>query len=66
MHMHGFYAETEVILELRAVPEKSVAKADRCDAVRPGSAKRRDVKHVLQVAAAHLDVLVKLWEEAHA
>ena len=65
-HVHGFYAETEVIVELRLRPAREVAKADRSDAVRPGNAKRNDVKYILRVAAAHFDDLVRLWEEAHA
>jgi hypothetical protein len=65
-HVHGFYAETEVIVDLLQGPRRGVAKADRRDAVRPGNAKRNDVKHILQVAAAHFDELVTSWEEAHA
>lgn len=65
-HVHGFYAETELIVDLLPGPPRSVAKAKRRDAIRPGNAKRNDVKYVLQVAAAHFDELVTLWEEAHA
>jgi len=65
-HVHGFYAETEVIVELREINGKEVALADRTDAVRPGNTSRSDVKHILRVAAAHFDELVKLWEESHA
>jgi hypothetical protein len=65
-HVHGFYAETELIVDLLPGPPRGVAKADRRDAVRPGNAKRNDVKYILQVAAAHFDQLVTLWEEAHA
>jgi len=64
--MHAFYAETEVILELRETPVRGVAIAQRSDAVRPGRARRSDVKHILQVAAVHFDELVRLWEQAHA
>lgn len=64
-HVHGFYAETEVIVELRDRPRREVARADRSDAVRPGNARRSDVKRVLLVATAHFDELVQLWEEAH-
>jgi hypothetical protein len=63
-HVHGFYAETEVIVELRA--RREVAKADRSNAVRPGNASRSDVKYILRVATEHFDELVQLWEEAHA
>ena len=62
-HVRGFYAEIEVIVELR---NGSIALANRTDAVRPGKSSRSDVRHVLEVAAAHIDELVELWEEAHA
>jgi hypothetical protein len=65
-HVHGFYAETEVILELRESSGKEVVQANRTNAVRPGNARRGDVKRILQVAAAHFDELLKLWEQAHA
>jgi hypothetical protein len=53
-------------VELREINGKEVAQADRTDAVRPGNTSRSDVKHILRVAAAHFDELVKLWEESHA
>ena len=62
-HVHGFYAETEVIVELR---QRSIALANRTNAVRPGNSSRSDVRRVLEVAAAHFDELVELWEEPHA
>jgi NTP pyrophosphatase (non-canonical NTP hydrolase) len=62
-HVHGFYAEVEVILELREAV-REVALADRNDAIRPGNASRSDVKHILQVAADHFDALIQLWREA--
>jgi hypothetical protein len=65
-HVHGFYAETEVVMELHDKPQKDVALANRRDAVRPGNASRSDVKRVLKIAVAHFDELVKLWEDAHA
>ena len=65
-HVHGFYAETEAIVELRETPVRGVAVAQRNDAVRPRGARRSDVRHILQVAAAHFDELVRLWEGAHA
>jgi hypothetical protein len=65
-HVHGFYAETEVVVELHLKPQKEVALANRSNAVRPGNASRSDVKHVLLVATEHFDELVQLWEEAHA
>lgn len=65
-HVHGFYAETEAIVELREAPMRGTSLAQRSDAVRPGRAKRTDVKHILEIAAKHFDELVRLWEEAHA
>lgn len=65
-HIHGFYAETEVVVELRVAPQREVVRANRTDAVRPGNASRGNVRHVLDVAAAHFDELVQLWEKAHA
>jgi hypothetical protein len=65
-HVHGFYAEAEVIVELREGSGREVVLAARNDAIRPGGARRSDVKHVLQVAAEHFDELVQLWREAHA
>lgn len=63
-HVHGFYAETELIVALRSGTSKTVAKADRANAVRPGNASRSDVKYILQVAA-HVNELARLWEKAH-
>jgi hypothetical protein len=53
-------------VELHVKPQKEVARANRSNAVRPGNASRSDVKHILRVAVAHFDELIKLWEEAHA
>jgi len=65
VHVHGFYAEVEVIVDLREAA-REVALAGRTDAIRPGNASRSDVKHILQVAATHFDDLILLWREAHA
>lgn len=65
IHVHGFYAETEAIVELRE-GARTVALASRSDAVRPGNAKRADVKRIVNVAAAHFDRLIELWRDAHA
>jgi hypothetical protein len=65
-HIHGFYAEVEVIMELRDGAQREIALAGRRDAVRPGNASRSDVKHVLQVAETRFDELADLWEDAHA
>ena len=66
VHVHGFYAETEAIVELRIAGAKEVSLANRKDAVRPGNSSRQDVKHILEVAAEHFDRLQELWEDAHA
>lgn len=56
-HVHGFYAETEAIIELHE-SAREVDLADRWDTVRPGNASRRDVRHIQPVAAAHFDELI--------
>jgi hypothetical protein len=65
-HVHGFYAETEAIVELRGNPVNEIELADRTDRVRPGNARQSDVKHIVRVAAAHLPELLELWRQAHA
>jgi hypothetical protein len=63
-HVHGFTGETEVIVGLGI--DGNVAIADRADCVRPGNAKRSDVRKILTVAAEYFDELVLLWEKMHA
>jgi hypothetical protein len=65
VHVHGFYAEVEAIVRLD-MEAREVGLADRTDAVRPGNASRRDIRHVLEVAAGHFDALIQLWGDAHA
>lgn len=62
-HVHGFYADVEVIADLRA--DGNVSLANRTDAIRPGSGSKSDVRHVLTIAAKHFDDLVLLWEKQH-
>jgi hypothetical protein len=62
-HVHGFYAEVEVIADLRR--NGAVALADRTDAIRPSNASKSDVRYVLTTAAKHFDELVSLWEKHH-
>jgi hypothetical protein len=62
-HVHGFYADIEVIVDLRA--DGGIALASRTDAIRPSNASKSDVRHVLTVAAGHFDELVSLWEKHH-
>jgi len=63
-HVHGFAAETEVIVDIRI--DGNVALADRPDCIRPGNAKRSDMRMILRSAAEHFDELVLLWEKMHA
>jgi len=62
-HVHGFLAETQVIVDL--LEDGNVALADRADAIRPGNAKRSDVRKILNAAAAHFDELAALWKGIH-
>jgi hypothetical protein len=62
-HVHGFYADVEVIVDLRA--DGKVSLAARTDAVRPSNGSKSDVRHVMNVAARHFDELVSLWEKHH-
>ena len=62
-HVHGFYAEVEVIVDLLA--SGMVALANRRDAIRPRDANKADVRHVLLTAAGHFDELAALWESLH-
>jgi len=62
-HVHGFYAEVEVIVDLRL--DGGVSLANRTDAIRPSNASKSDVRHVLAVAAAHFNELASLWEKHH-
>lgn len=62
-HIHGFASETEAIVDLRS--DRTVALANRADAIRPANAKRSDVKKILRAAAANFDELVALWESIY-
>ncbi len=62
-HVHGFYAEVEVIVDLNG--DGTVTVANRKDAVRPRNGRRSDVNHIPAMAAEHFDDLVALWEEHH-
>ena len=61
MHVHGLYAEVEVIVELRR--DGTVLLAGRKDAVRPRNGSRADVRRVLAVAGNHFDELIALLEK---
>ena len=62
-HVHGFYADTEAIVDLRR--DGKVSLANRTDAIRPSNASKSDVRYVLAVAAEHFDQLTALWEKHH-
>jgi len=62
-HVHGRYAEIEVIVDLLA--DGDIIQSDREDSVSPRNAKRSDVRRILRVAAAHAAELHKLWETMH-
>jgi hypothetical protein len=60
-HLHGFYAEVEVLVELK---NGQAYLASRDDAIRPLNGKRSDVKYILKVAAKYADELVIIWRAA--
>lgn len=62
-HVHGFFEETEVIVDLG--DDRTVSLAKRADAIRPPNAKRSSVRRILNVAAEHFDELAALWEKMH-
>jgi hypothetical protein len=62
-HVHGKYAETEVLVEL--LPGGKVIQSGRNDAVRPIDAKRSDVRRILSMAALHATELHDIWEKVH-
>jgi hypothetical protein len=43
----------------------TVSIANRADAIRPGNAKRSDLRRILNLAATHFEELVALWEKMH-
>lgn len=60
-HLHGFYAEVEVLVELA---NGQAYLADREDAVRPPNGKRSDVRYVLRTAAKYANELTAIWRAA--
>lgn len=62
-HVHGFYAEVEVIVDLRR--DGRVSLANRSDAISPGNGSKSHVRHVLTVTANYFEELVFLWEKQH-
>jgi hypothetical protein len=53
----------EVIVDLGL--DGTVALADRPDCIRPGNARRSEIRKILSQAAEHFDELVLLWEKMH-
>jgi hypothetical protein len=62
IHVHGFYDEIEVIIDLR--PDRTVGESRRRDAIK-GHAKLSDVRKILNAAAEKFDELVAKWKEVH-
>jgi hypothetical protein len=60
-HVHGFYAEVEVIVELG---QGKTRLSPRRDAISPLSGKRSDVNYVLQTATKYAAELIELWRAA--
>jgi hypothetical protein len=60
-HVHGFYADVEVIVDIQ--PD-SAKLSSRRYATWPPNSKTSDIQHVVRTAAKHAAVLNKLWEEA--
>lgn len=63
-HVHCFSGETEAIIDLDN--HGNVTLADRPDCIRPGNAKRSDVRRILNRATEHFEQLVSLWEKMYA
>jgi hypothetical protein len=63
-HVHGFVGNTEVIVNLGR--DGTIRLADRDDCVRPGNAKRSDVRKILGAAGHCFEELVTLREKMHA
>ena len=61
-HVHGKYAETEVIVDLW---KGEVRLSSRADPIRPPNSRRSDVNKILKAAEEHGEELVRLWEGIH-
>jgi len=62
-HVHGLYQGIEVIFDLNE--DATVAVANRKNAVQPRTAKRSQVRHILNLAADNFESLVAIWESMH-
>ena len=63
MHVHGFYGEVEVVIEL--LDNGAAVEAPRRNNPKPANAKRADVRKIIRVANANLAALKALWETHH-
>jgi hypothetical protein len=61
-HVHGFYAEVEVLVELM---DGTGRLARRAKPIRPPRAKQSDVNHILRTAMKHTAELMELWRIAN-
>jgi hypothetical protein len=62
-HVHGFYAEVEVVVDL--LMDGAVALSKRRNAITPTNSSRADVNYVLELAAKHHGQLLTLWRGTH-
>ena len=62
-HVHGFYAEVEVIIDL--FDNGTTALSSRKRNTTPANAKLSDVRKVLDLAAKNYSTLKALWEKHH-
>lgn len=62
-HVHGRYGGVQVIVDL--LPDGTVGRSSRWDAVTPSNGKRSDVRRILNMAAEHVGELTELWEKTH-
>jgi hypothetical protein len=62
-HVHGFYADAEVLVELRS---NGVLAMPRRDSIRPPNAKRSEVAKIVNTASLHREELLALFGRVHA
>jgi hypothetical protein len=60
-HVHGFYAETEVVIDL-IDGKASISGRDK--SIIPRNAKQSDVNRILRAADRHTNELIELWRAA--
>jgi Domain of unknown function (DUF4160) len=65
-HVHAQAAGVVVIINLRQDGMVEIAKRKRGQlAIKPGNAKKSEVKRALRMAALHFEALAELWERVH-